>query len=106
MKRTRTDRGTWIQIFRYIKPYLPLIVCTVLLSLVNVAAQLAVPYFVGKAIDRLVGAGQVDFGKLYDLFIVIGVCVAAGAAAQYLQSLLNNRTAYHILADVRKDAFQ
>ncbi|MCI9009879.1 MAG: ABC transporter ATP-binding protein [Clostridia bacterium] len=106
MKRTRTDRGTWIQIFRYIKPYLPLIVCTVLLSLVNVAAQLAVPYFVGKAIDRLVGVGQVDFGKLYDLFIVIGACVAAGAAAQYLQSLLNNRTAYHILADVRKDAFR
>ncbi len=106
MKQRKAERGTMLKVLRYIKPYTPLIVCTVLLSLVSVAGQLAVPYFVGKAIDLLIGKGEVDFGNLYKLFFVIGGCVAAAALAQYFQSLLNNRAAYHILADVRRDAFR
>ena len=38
-------------ILRYLKPYIPLLVLTILCALVSVAAQLAVPFFVGKAID-------------------------------------------------------
>ena len=105
MKRQKTDRKTFAGILRYLKPYAPLLVCTVLLSLVTVAGQLAVPYFVGKAIDKIVGAGNVDFGGLYSLFIVIAGCIAAAAIAQFLLSLCNNRIAYHVLADVRRDAF-
>ena len=106
MKKRKIDRGTYRKIFSYLKPYLPLVICTILLSLVSVAGQLAVPYFVGKAIDQIVGAGDVNYEELYKLFIIIAACVAGAAVAQYVQSLLNNRTAYHILADVRRDAFK
>ncbi|MDE6059710.1 MAG: ABC transporter ATP-binding protein/permease [Clostridia bacterium] len=106
MKKRKIDRGTYRKIFSYLKPYLPLVICTILLSLVSVAGQLAVPYFVGKAIDQIVGAGDVNYEELYKLFIIIAACVAGAAVAQYAQSLLNNRTAYHILADVRRDAFK
>ena len=106
MKKNRTSRKTLSGIFRYLKPYAPLLVCTVLLAIVTVAGQLAVPYFVGKAIDLIVGVGRVDFEKLYRLFAVIGVCVAAAALGQWLMSLCNNRVCYHVLADVRRDAFR
>ncbi len=92
-------------VLRYLKPYAPLVVCTLLLAIVIVALQLAVPYFVGLAIDCIVGVGQVNFARLGDIFMLIGICIAVTALAQWLMSLCNNKIAFHVLADVRKDAF-
>ncbi len=96
---------TFQRILRYLKPYTPLLVCTFLLATVCVAGQLAVPYFVGRAIDCIVAYARVDFEKLYELFVVIAVCVAAVVVSQFIMSVVNNRIAYHVLADVRRDAF-
>lgn len=106
MKRKKPSAGTFKSILRYLKPYTPLLICTVLLALLTVAGQLAVPYFVGKAIDEIKEAGQVNYSKLYELFGVIGVCIAAASLGQWGMSLCNNRIAYKVLSDVRKDAFR
>lgn len=106
MKRKRENKGTFRGILRYLKPYTPYLVLTVLLSVVTVLSQLAVPYFVGRAIDCILGKDSVDFSKLYPLFFVIGGFVLVAAVAQYLLSLCNNRVAYKVLADVRGDAFR
>lgn len=106
MKTRTKSRKTFREILRYLKPYAALLFCTVLLAAVTVAGQLAVPYFVGKAIDKIVGVGNVDFAGLMQLFAVIGGCIAGGALAQWLMSLCNNRVCYHVLADVRRDAFR
>ena len=96
---------TFKRILRYLKPYWALLLCTLLLAAVCVAGQLAVPYFVGRAIDCIVAYARVDFEKLYELFVVIAVCVAAVVGSQFIMSVVNNRIAYHVLADVRRDAF-
>lgn len=106
MKHNKRPSGTFRNILRYLKPYIPLLICTVLLALCTVAGQLAVPYFVGEAIDRIAGAGEVNYSEIYQLFIVIGACIAAAAIGQWGMSLCNNRIAYRVLADVRKDAFR
>ncbi len=97
---------TLFGIFRYLKPYSFYLVCTVLLAIVNVAGTLAVPYLAGLAVDCIVGAGKVEFDALYRIFLAIGGCVAAAAVSQWLMSLSNNKIAYHVLADVRTDAFR
>ncbi len=102
MSKRETFRG----ILRYLKPYIPLLVLTILCALVSVAAQLAVPFFVGKAIDCCLGAGEVDFDEIFRIFYAIGGSIAAAFAAQYLMSLINNRIVYHVLAKVRTDTFQ
>ena len=102
MSKRETFRG----ILRYLKPYIPLLVLTILCALVSVAAQLAVPFFVGKAIDCCLGAGEVDFDEIFRIFYAIGGSVAAAFAAQYFMSLINNRIVYHVLAKVRTDTFQ
>ena len=102
MSKRETFRG----ILRYLKPYIPLLVLTILCALVSVAAQLAVPFFVGKAIDCCLGAGEVDFDEIFRIFYAIGGSIAAAFAAQYFMSLINNRIVYHVLAKVRMDTFQ
>ena len=102
MKRTKTLKG----IFRYLRPYAGYLLCTVFLALVTVLLTLAVPFLVGLAIDCILGAGEVDFARLGDLFLVIGGCIAVTALSQWLMSLCNNKIAYHVLADIRRDAFR
>ena len=102
MTGKRTLRG----VFSYLKKYAALLVPFFLLALLDVAGQLAVPLLIGYAIDCIVGAGQVDFSRLFTFFIEIGGCVAVSAAAQWAGSILSNRVAYHVLCDIRRDAFR
>ena len=105
MSRKNSSGGTVRGIFRYLKPYTGYLICTVFLSLATVALTLAVPYFAGLAIDCIVGTGNVDYAELYRIFFIIGMCVAATPVCQWLMSLSNNHIAYHVLSDVRRDAF-
>ena len=101
MTRAAAFRG----ILRYLRPQMPLVALSLVCAAVSALAQLAVPFFVGQAIDCIVGAGEIDYARIYRLFIVIGACIAAAAAAQYAMSLINNRIVYRLLSRVRQDAF-
>ena len=98
--------GTFAGIMRCLRPYWFYLLCTVVLAVVNVAASLAVPYLAGLSVDCIVGRGNVDYIRLYELFIAIGICIGGAAVSQWLMSLCNNKIAYHVLADVRRDAFR
>lgn len=102
----KRGNGTFAGIMRYLRPYWFYLLCTVLLAIVNVAASLAVPYLAGLSIDCIIAKGNVGYARLYELFIAIGICIGAAAISQWLMSLCNNKIAYHVLADVRKDAFR
>ena len=101
MTRAAVFRG----ILRYLRPHAPFVALSLLCALVTVACQLAVPFFVGRAIDCIAGAGNIDYARIYRLFIVIGASIAVAAAAQYAMSLINNRIVYHTLSRLRQDAF-
>ena len=105
-KRDKSTRATFAGIMRYLKPYSFFLAFTVLLALVQVAATLAIPYLAGVAVNQMIGAGEVVWEKLYRIFYAIGACIAAVALSQWLMSLSNNRIAYHMLADLRTDAFR
>ena len=98
--------GTFAGIMRCLRPYWFYLLCTVVLAIVNVAASLAVPYLAGLSVDCIVGRGNVDYIRLYELFIAIGICIGGAAVSQWLMSLCNNKIAYHVLADVRRYAFR
>ncbi len=104
MKRIKKrPEGTFRGILGYLKPYSLFLVCTVVCAVVYVASTLIVPYLAGLAIDCMAGANEVD---LYALFAAIGVSIALTALSQWLMSLSNNHIAYHVLADIRRDAFR
>ena len=93
------------RVLTYIRPQLPLLILSLVLALVSVALTLYVPILVGRAVDCLVGRGQVDFSRLAGILTTIGVCVVLTAAATWLQNTINNRITYHAVRDIRRDAF-
>ena len=98
-------RAVLKRVLRYIRPHLLKLAASLLLALVIVALTLYVPILVGRAIDCIVGAGQVDFASLRQILATIAGCIVATAAAQWLQSELNNRVTYDAVRDIRRDAF-
>ena len=105
-QKDKSTRKTFAGIMRYLKPYSFFLAASILLALIYVGATLLVPYLAGVAINKIVGAGDVLWKPLYRLFYQIAVCIGAAVLSQWLMSLCNNRIAYHVLADIRRDAFQ
>ena len=104
-KKPAAQRAVLLRVMRYIRPHLSKLLLSLLLSLVTVALTLYVPILVGRAIDCIVGPGQVDFAALGAILTTLAVCVAITAAAQWAQSDLNNRITYDTVRDIRRDAF-
>ncbi len=104
--QTGSKMTTFRGILKYLKPYAPYLCMTILLAAVNVAGSLAVPYLAGRGIDCMLSKGNVDFDALARILFAILGCALAAAVSLYLMSLCNNRVAYHVLADIRKDAFK
>ena len=104
-KKPAVQRDVLRRVMRYIRPHLPKLLLSLLLALVSVALTLYVPILVGRAIDCIVGPGQVDFGALRAVLTTLAVCVVLTAAAQWVQSDLNNRVTYDTVRDIRRDAF-
>ena len=98
-------RAVLKRVLSYIRPHLAKLLASLVLALVIVALTLYVPILIGRAIDCIVGAGQVDFVALSDTLWLIAACVGATALAQWLQSELNNRVTYDAVRDIRRDAF-
>lgn len=105
-RKDKSTRATFAGIMKYLKPYSFLIAASILLALVYVAATLLIPYLAGEAINQIVGKENVLWEKLYKIFYAIAICIGAAVLSQWLMSLCNNRIAYHVLTDIRGDAFQ
>ncbi|MCM1283946.1 MAG: ABC transporter ATP-binding protein/permease [Muribaculaceae bacterium] len=94
------------KVFHYIKRYLPLLVFSILLATVTVALTLYFPILTGRAIDRILEKGKVDFDGIFAIIRQGLVVIAGTAAAQWLMDLCNNRMTYSIVRDIRRDAFE
>ncbi|MDD3409826.1 MAG: ABC transporter ATP-binding protein [Eubacteriales bacterium] len=106
MKKIRFEKGALRKTLGYLKPYWLLIGLSVLLSAVTVALTLYVPILIGRAIDLIVGAGQVDLPGIGALLARTVVVVGAIALAQWLVNTINNRITYQVVRDVRDQAFR
>jgi len=96
---------TWKKVLLYLKKYIPLIVVSLILAMLVVASTLYVPILIGQSIDEIV-YGQKDFGPLHEILLKILFLILCTALAQWLMTIINNRVTYHVVFDIRNDAFQ
>ena len=88
----------------YLKRHIPEMLLTLLLAAVSVALTLALPILIGLAINGICGVGNVDFDKITWLLLAVGVAIGATAIVQWLLGALNNKIAFEIVRDLRRDA--
>jgi len=79
---------------------------SIVLATATVALTLYVPILIGRAIDCIIGPGNVDFEAISKLLFKIGITVAATCTLQWLMNHINNKITYHVVRDIRKKAFR
>ena len=93
------------RVLRHLKPYTGWIILALLCAAGNVAAALYIPILVGKAVDAIVGPGQVAFAAVASIGLEIAVLALLGAAAQWVMNVVNNRIVFCVTRDTRAEAF-
>ena len=103
--KLKQQKGTLLRVLQYVKPYRVLVIVSLLCACVSAAAQLLIPILTGKAIDQMIGAGQVNLSGVLVFAVWIAVVAALSAAAQQFLATSNNKIAYNISRDLRNAAF-
>jgi ATP-binding cassette subfamily B protein len=80
-------------------------IMTLVFAALGVSLSLAVPVFIGEAVDCCIGKGAVDFHKLTMIITLLASMVVASTLFQWLMSLCTNKLAFLTIRDIRSDIF-
>ena len=105
-KSSGAQKGTMKKVLKHVGRHGFFMVLSIILAAVTVALTLYTPILIGDAIDLIVGRGNVDFDGIFKLLLKIGIIVGATALIQWLMNTINNRITYHIVRDIRNEAFR
>ena len=100
------QKATLVKVLRYLKPYWFYLGLSLVLAAVSVALTLYVPKLTGRAIDHIIARGQVDFPAILAVLKQIAIAIAVTALAQWIMNICNNKMTYHIVRDIRNEAFR
>ncbi len=99
------SRETIKKIFRYVKKYGILVLFSFVLATISALLSLYIPILIGNVIDNIVGEHQVDFQKIYKISLGIVILIGITAFSQWIMNICNNKITYHVVRDIREDAF-
>lgn len=89
----------------FAKPYIHYLLFSLIFAAISVSLTLWAPVITGDAIDLIVGEGNVDFDKLRDMMIKLGIVIAITALAQWIMNICTNKITYKTVKDIREKAF-
>lgn len=102
----KKNKGTLEKVFSYIGKYKYFLILSMFFAAVTVGLTLYAPILVGKAIDCIIGKGNVDFVNMKSILIKVAVIVVSTALIQWLMNVCNNKITYNVSRDLRKKAFE
>ena len=99
-------KGTLKKVLRYAARYKFLIYLSMLLAVITALLSLYVPILAGRAIDHIIGKGNVDFTIVGGILLKMIVTIAIISVCQWIMNKANNKITFQVVRDVRKEAFE
>lgn len=93
------------RLFHYISPFKLNLTIAILSAFIGIALSLLVPILIGKAVDCIVSAGNVDFDRLFKILITLTACVLSSALFQWFMTYHSNKLSYKTVQLLRTDVF-
>ncbi len=93
------------RVLKYIRKYTPALVLSLVLAAVTVLLTLYIPILTGNAVDLIIGKGQVDMSGIFAIMRKIAIVMIITAVGQWVMNTCNNYITYHVIRDIRTDAF-
>jgi ATP-binding cassette subfamily B protein len=103
-KLDETQKNTFKKVLTYLKASKYWMLVSLIFALISTAASLYAPILIGRAIDYIVGVGQVDLEAIVHTMLYVAVLVVISSITNWLMNLINNRITYKTISDIRRDA--
>lgn len=101
----KMDTSVLRKVLARVRRYWAGLALSLIMATVQVVLSLYIPILVGKAIDCLIGQGNVDMAAMGKNLLGVAACAGAVALAQWIMSITNNRITYRVTRDIRNEAF-
>ena len=101
----KKNKNTLKRILSLLHPYRFRMFVSLILAVVIVLTTLYLPILTGRAVDTIVSKGNVDFEKLIKIIFTMIIIMCITAVAQWCMTAINNGVAYHMVRDIRNQAF-
>lgn len=100
------QKETFVKVLVYIKKYWFFLILSILLAAATVASTLYVPILIGRAVDCIIGAGNINYTRLFTIMGQMGIAIGITAVSQWLMNVINNRITFDVIRDIRDEAFR
>ncbi len=94
------------RVLKYIMKYKLSFISSFVLTTVTTICSLYIPVLAGRAIDDIVGKGNVNFKSLMVSLSYILIALIAGGISQYIANIFNNKISNGTVKDMREEAFE
>ena len=99
-------KSTLKKVLKRIKKYGVLVALSLLMAAAAVVFTLYLPILTGDAVDGIVSKGLVNFTGLFRSLKMMVLIIAGTALFQWLMNIINNHITYHVVQDIRQEAFE
>lgn len=97
---------TFKRLLAFIKPFRKNLILAVVSAFIGIVCSLLVPVFIGWGVDCMVGAGDVDFSRLYKIAGGLVAVILLSALFQWMMTYHSNKLSYYTVERMRDDVFQ
>lgn len=94
------------RLLSYIQPFKRNLALAVVSAFIGIVLSLLVPVFIGLAVDTMVGAGEVDFTKLYKIGGALAAVIVLSALFQWIMTYHSNKLSYYTVEKLRDEVFE
>ena len=99
-------KSTLKKVLKRIEKYRLLVLLSLAMAVVTVILTLYLPILTGEAVDGIIAKGLVNFTGLFKILKNMVAVIAATSVFQWLMNIINNHITYHVVQDIRKEAFE
>lgn len=100
------NRNTIIKrLFSYAKPYRRFLIAALFSSFISVTLSLLIPIFIGRAIDYIIGPGEVNFDGILKIIMYLALFIGGSTIFQWLMSYSTNKITFLTIKDLRSRVF-
>lgn len=93
------------RLLQYTKPYSRFIVGALISAIISISLTLYGPILIGKAIDHIIGAGNVNHPAMIKILVLLACTIVISALFQWIMAYCTNKVTYKTVRDVRIQAY-
>ncbi len=99
-------RSVLKRLMQYTKPYAGFLIGALISAIIHISLTLYGPILIGRAIDNIIGTGNVNHWNMIPILITLACTIAVSAVFQWVMAYCMNKVTYKTVRDLRAQTYQ